>query len=136
MLPKSANTPINIVDVTNQPSKTYKLDIEHNRIIGFTDELDAIKQAIYLILNTERYEYVIYSWDYGFESYDLYGKEINYVISEVQRRIKEALMQDGRITAVDEFNFERNRHKLHVTFTAHTIYGDINDSTEVIVNGL
>lgn len=136
MIPKSANISINTVEIVNEPSKTYKLDIENNRITGYTDELDAIKQAIYLMLNVERYEYVIYTWDYGLESNDLYGKDINYVMSEIQRRITEALLQDDRITSVDNFKVERNRNKLHVTFTAHTIYGDVNDSTEVVINGV
>ena len=136
MIPRSANISINTLELVNEPSKTYKLDITNKRIVGFTDELDAIKQAIYLILNVERYEHLIYSWNYGLESNDLYGKNINYVISEIQRRIKEALLQDGRITNVDNFSFERNKTTLHVTFTAHTIYGDVNEGVEVIINGL
>lgn len=133
MIPKSYSVELTTLEI---PSKTYKLDMENNRITGYTDELDAIKQSIYLILNTERYEWLIYSWDYGLEVNDLYGKDMNYVISEVQRRIIEALLQDDRITSVDNFNFERNRNKLNVTFTAHTIYGDVSDSTEVVINGV
>lgn len=136
MIPKSYSVELDTLEISELPSKTYKLDMENNRLAGFTDELDAIKQAIYLILHTERYEYVIYSWDYGLEINDLYGKDIHYVISEVQRRITEALTQDSRITSVDNFNFERNRNKLHVTFIAHTIYGDVSESTEVVINGL
>ena len=136
MIPKSANISIATVDLVNEPSKTYKLDIENNRIVGVTDELDAIKQAIYLMLSIERYEYVIYSWDYGLEVSDLYGNDMNYIMSELKRRITEALLQDDRITGVDGFTFERDRTKLHVTFTAHTIYGDVVDNTEVFINGL
>ena len=40
--------------VETQPSDTYKLDIEHDRVRGMTDEQDAVRQAIYLILNVER----------------------------------------------------------------------------------
>ena len=136
MIPKSINTPITTIELVNEPSKTYYLDMKNNRVVGFTDGLEAIKQAIYLMLNTERYEYVIYSWNYGLETFDLYGKDMNYVISEVQRRITEALLTDSRITSVSDFNFERNRHKLQVTFIAHTIYGDVDNSTEVIINGV
>jgi len=136
MIPKSYSVELTTLEISDLPSKTYKLDLENNRITGYTDELDAIKQAIYLILNTERYEWLIYSWDYGLAVNDLYGKDNSYVISEVQRRITEALMQDDRITSVDSFSFERNREKLHVTFTAHTIYGDVSDSTEVVINGV
>lgn len=46
-----------------EPTKTYK--IKDNRIVGFADGKEALKQAIQLILGTERYEYLIYSWNYG-----------------------------------------------------------------------
>lgn len=134
MIPKSAN--VSIPTAETLPTQTYKLDIENNRIIGFTDGLDAVKQAIYLILSTGRYEYLIYSWNYGLEVNDLYGNEINYVISEVKQRITEALKQDDRVRSVDSFEVKRDRTKLLVSFTAHTIYGDVNDTTEVIINGV
>ena len=136
MLPKSYGVDLRSVEIKDLPSKTYKLDIDNNRIIGFTDELDAIRQAIYLMLNVERYEHVIYSWDYGIELNDLYGKNINYVMSEVPRRISDAILQDRRILSVDSFHIEKNKNKLHVTFTAHTIYGDVDSSTEVLVHGV
>ena len=44
------------------PSKTYYINRNTNRISGYMDDKDAIVQAIYLILSTERYESVIYSW--------------------------------------------------------------------------
>lgn len=50
---------------TEVPSRTYKLHAEINRISGWTDEQEAVAQAIYLILNIERYQYLIYSWNYG-----------------------------------------------------------------------
>ena len=53
------------------------------RIQGTVDDLDAVIQTIYKILNTERYEYEIYSWDFGIELVDLYGKDITYVVPEL-----------------------------------------------------
>jgi hypothetical protein len=117
-------------------SRTYKIkfgDGGIDTIAGFTDDLDAVKQAIYLILNTERYQYVIYSWDYGVELLDLYGKPMPYVMSELPRRIKEALVQDDRIEDVVDFEFERNRAKLHVTFTVVTSVGTVSTEMEVDV---
>lgn len=114
-----------------EPSKTYKLNTEKNRIVGFIDRLEAVKQAIFLMLSIERYDYIIYSWNYGVEFKDLIGKPIPYVISEVKRRIVECLLQDNRITAVDSFNFENNKNSVHVTFIARTIYGDIEAEKEV-----
>lgn len=122
-----------ITDIT-YPNRTYKIKFNENgmdRIVGFTDELDAVKQAIYLILNTERYQYVIYSWDYGVELVDLIGKPMPYVMSALPQRIKEALTQDDRIEDVTDFKFERNGKILHVTFTIVTSLGSIPMEMEV-----
>lgn len=119
------------IEVETQPSLTYALDIAHNRIRGSVDGREAMQQAIYLILSTERYDYLIYSWNYGTELKELIGQSPDYAYPEIKRRITEALLQDDRITAVDGFDFVRGRKSVHVTFTAHTIFGDITTETEV-----
>ena len=63
---------------TVYPSRTYKIATGANRIVGYTDDLSAVMQAVRLILSSERYEHIIYSWDYGIETLDLYGKPMNY----------------------------------------------------------
>lgn len=108
-----------------QPSKTFKLNTDKNVVNIYIDEIEALKQAIYLILNIERFDNLIYSWNYGMETKDLIGEDYSYVCSELKRRIAEALIQDDRINSVDSFLFEKNKNKVRVTFTAHTTYGDI-----------
>ena len=108
-----------------ETSNTYKINLDESIIAGYVDEREAMVQAIYLILNIERYEYLIYSWDYGIELQDLLGQSIPFVLPELKRRITEALMQDTRITGVDNFSFETNKGKVHATFTVSTIFGDI-----------
>ena len=113
-----------------EPSYTYA--INEDRISGYIDGKEAIKQAIYLIINTERFEYIIYSWDYGIELQDLIGESISYVKSEVKRRITEALICDDRIYSIDDFIFEQlSKRILLVKFTANTIYGSVDIETEV-----
>lgn len=115
-----------------QPSFTYKLNAERNKVVGYVDAREAYKQAIYKILNTERYEYVIYSWNYGVELKDLIGMPIYYVIPELERRITEAIEQDDRTVSVGNFNFDTSkRGVVHVTFTATSIFGDEIIETEV-----
>lgn len=105
----------------------------YDKIDGYIDDLEAIKQAIYLILSTERYQHIIYSWDYGVELIDLYGKPMPYVISELERRITEALTQDDRIEDVTDFEFEQKGKRLHTTFTVVTTVGEIPTDMEVEV---
>lgn len=107
------------------PTNTFHLRISKDSITGFTDRLQAMVQAIYLILSIERFEHLIYSWNYGIELADLFGQPISFCIPEIRRRITEALLQDTRITAVDEFEFEHSRGTVHTSFLVHTIYGDI-----------
>ena len=119
--------------IQTQPSKTYRLNVDTQTIVGFCDDRKAIEQAIYLILNTERFEWVIYSWNYGSELQGLFGKPIPYVVSEIQRRIKEALLQDDRINGIENFIVTRNGNKLLVSFDVSTIKGVISFSKEVVV---
>jgi hypothetical protein len=98
-----------------------------------TDEADAMLQAIYLILSVERYQYPIYSYNYGVELIDLIGQPKDYVMSEVKRRITEALTQDDRIDSVDGWEFETDKKSVLVKFTVHTIYGDVETTKEVDV---
>lgn len=120
-------------EIEEQPSKTYKMDKEES-VRGFCDELEAVKQAVFRILSTERYQYVIYSWDYGIETIDLYGQPVTYVCPELERRITEALTQDERIEDVSDFEHDTSVKKVvHTTFTVHTIFGDFTAENEVSI---
>ena len=91
-----------------------------------------MKQAVYKILNTERYQYIIYSWNYGVEFADLFGEPVDFVCPEIERRITEALKQDDRVVSVDSFLFDvSKKHTVMVSFTVKTIFGDLNIEKEV-----
>ncbi len=117
------------------PTKTYKMELEENsnRISGFTDGQEAMKQAIYKIIRTERYKYIIYDWNYGIELEDLFGMPVNYCVPEIERRIREALLQDTRINEVSNFEFDTNKKGVVlVKFTAYTEFGEINITDEEV----
>jgi hypothetical protein len=114
------------------PSKNYKMKIQQDVINDYCDEIEAMKQVIYKILNTERYQYLIYSWDYGIELIDLFGEPVSFVCPEIERRVKEALEQDDRIELVDNFHFDISEKRIiKTTFTVHTIFGDIREEKVV-----
>lgn len=114
-----------------EPSKNYNLIVDKNRCVGFVDELEAMKQAIFLMLSVERYDHIIYSFNAGVEFNDLFGKSTAYVASEVKRRIRECLLHDDRINEVDSFVVTTKKHRVHVQYTAHTIFGEITAEKEV-----
>ena len=120
-------------DVRQEPSKTFKLNIEKSKIDGICDDVEALKQTIFLILNTERYQHLIYSWNYGVELNDLIGEPISFVIPELERRIKEALIQDDRVENVDNFEFQNIKGKVQCRLSVHTKYGNIKAEKVVSV---
>jgi hypothetical protein len=131
MIPESFISDVDLEEEI-EPNKTYRMNLKDNIIEGFIDEKDAIKQAIYKILDTERYAYPIYSWDYGIELSDLYGEDVSYVCSELEDRIAEALTQDERVTDVTDFEFDIYKGTIKVRFAAVTDIGKIYMEIEVV----
>lgn len=133
MIP-SAEDDLLELEIEDEPSLNYKMNFETERVIGTCDELEAMKQVVFKILNTERYKYIIYSWDYGIELEDLFGMPVSYVCAELTDRIKEALTQDDRINDVSDFSFDfPKKSVIHVSFTVETIFGNIEAEREVTI---
>lgn len=131
MLPDSGDFLKQDFEVVRQPSRTFRLDVGRKRVDGEVDGLEAVKQAAYCILSTERFEWLIYSWNYGMELDALFGMPMGLVKSRIKKRIREALMRDDRIQGVDAFVFEVSGRRLHVGFTVHTVLGVIDMEKEV-----
>lgn len=107
------------------PSLTWRIDREAEEVRGSVDEWEAVRQAVGKILQTERYRYAIYDWNYGMELDDLIGKNASYVIPELKRRIEDALLADDRVTAVTDFHFSQEGDSVAADFLVHTIFGDM-----------
>lgn len=126
-------------DIEKESSLTYAMRItdrvdKDNIFLGKVDEEEALKQAILKIIHTERYEHEIYSWDYGIELQDLIGEQIPYVMSEIKRRIEDALTADERIDSVEDFTVEQmEKRALHITFTVITTEGERLEGLETEV---
>ncbi len=132
MLPSSEYT-LNNVNIVYENTKSYKMDLKDTTISGFVDETEALKQAIYKILNTERNMYPMYSRNYGIDLKDLIGLPTDYAISQIPDRITEALIYDDRIVSVDDFEFSKNKSKLLVKFKVTTIYGNIETDFDLVI---
>ena len=132
MIPITNNILSADIEIETQPSLNYKMIFNKNSIVGTVDELEAMKQVIFKILNTERFHYVIYSQEYGIELQDLFGEPLSFVCAELEDRITEALIQDDRIESVSDFDFSLERkNEVLVTFMVHTIFGDVEAERKV-----
>ena len=136
LLPDEANN-ISIESTAERPmpSATYRMRIEDEHVEGqITDDVEAVKQAVYKVLNTERYKHIIYSWNYGVELVDLFGKPLPYVLPEIPRRIEEALLVDDRIDKVDSFELDYDRRgTVTCRFVVHSIFGAFDVEKEVTI---
>lgn len=123
MIPTNDSTPISVNDIT-MPSYTWRIDYESDyQIRAYTDNVRAMEQAIFKILNTERYKTLIYDWNYGIEIADLFGQPIPFIYAELQRRIEEALLADDRIKKVYNFSFSNVDDEVTATFDCDTTEG-------------
>lgn len=133
MLP-TQNHEIPDFHIQEETSYTYHMVLDENRMKQMCDNLEAVKQAVYKIINTERYLYLIYSWNYGVELVDLFGKPISYCVSEIERRIREALLMDDRIVKVKDFQFDfPEKRTIHTRFIVVSTKGDFFAEKEVMV---
>lgn len=117
--------------INTLPEKTFCMDFDRKTISGTASGLTAAAQAARLILETERYKYIIYSYRYGTEIVNLIGRPTDYACSELKRRITEALVQDDRIESVSDFSFENVKGAVRVSFTVNTVYGEISMDKEI-----
>lgn len=129
MVPKTKE--ITWVRRRDLPSRTYRIDRERKRIAGLCDGLEAMRQAVWKVLETERFAHLIYSWDYGAELAGLIGKPASYLYPAIEARITEALLQDERVQGVGPFAFERQGGRVHVTCRVQTIFGALEAETDV-----
>ncbi len=132
MIPSSSAIFSQNISNNTMPSKNYKMNLDKEIVRGYSDNIKAMEQVVFKILNTNRYNYVIYSWNYGVELEDLFGKSVEYVCIEVKRRIKEALLQDDRIDDVADFEFDISKRSVVGTkFSVVTVFGRIISEMEV-----
>ncbi|MCD8216683.1 MAG: DUF2634 domain-containing protein [Clostridiales bacterium] len=116
-----------VVEAEGLPSRTYRLDLDEGRIVGFVDDLDAVTQAIRKAIITPRFKCLIYSDQYGSEVEDAVianDATREYTEAAMEGFIKDALAPDTRILDVSDFSFEFKNDAAYVSFTVETIYGE------------
>lgn len=89
---------------------------------------EAIKVWAYKAIKTNRYQYEIYSWDYGCEIENLIGKgfQIGFIKSETRRYIEEALKVNEYITKINKIDINFKNDTLTAYVDLETVYGRLN----------
>lgn len=120
-------------ETVEETSRTYGIDFTKGRCTGMIDGLDAVKQAVYKILQTDRFVFLIYDANYGSEISGLQGRSEGYVRSEIARRIREALLEDDRITAIENMQITITGDSALVAFTVVSEYGNFKSEVTASV---
>ena len=129
-------TPSNInyttqVNITRYPDMTYRMG--NKTMQGRIEGSEAIRQAVYHILSTERYSNPIYSLNYGVELQKYIGADLEYIKATIQDDIEQALTQDDRITKVRLDSVEQTGlNSVLIKFTVITIYGTQQEEIEIV----
>lgn len=116
-----------VTEAEEQPSLTYRLDLDNGRIVGKVDNLEAVNQAIRKAIITPRFKCLIYDHQYGSEIEEAIitkSATRDYIEAVTEGFVKDALRPDTRILSVYDFEFEFEEDKAYIFFRADTIFGE------------
>ena len=130
MLPQSNIDLSRGVVFQDQPSLTWLADPVTNRLRGRGDNWEAVRQAVEVIVNVERFKWQIYTPNFGTDYGGLLGTDPGYAASELRRRLEDAFLPDNRILGIKDYAYTFRDVSLTVTFTALTVFGDVPGSME------
>lgn len=129
-LPEVAGFDTDIV-IAAQPSKTWIIDRNTLQVAYMDEGLEAVRQAVEIALNVERFRWQIYNTNFGAELNDLVGDDEAYIEAELPRMVEDALSPDNRVVSVDNYAFSRSGDALAVSFSVHTVFGDLEEEVEL-----
>lgn len=118
--------------IASQPSRTWIIDRDTMQVAGMDEGLEAVRQAVEIALNVERFRWTIYSANFGSELDELVGQDEALITAEIPRLVEGALSQDDRVVQVEDYVFTRTGpDSMHVSFTVRTVYGDLIEEMQI-----
>lgn len=108
--------------------KTNDFVINHEtKDFVIVEGIEALKVWIYMAIMTNRYEHLIYSWDYGTELITLVGQKFTKGLTESEafRFVKDALMINPYITDVINKEVSFNDNIVTLKLIVKTVYGEV-----------
>ena len=118
--------------IASQPSKTWIIDRDTMQVACMDEGLEAVRQAVEIALDVERFRWTIYSANFGSELDGLVGQDEALITAEIPRLVEGALSQDDRVIQVEDYVFTRTGPaSMHVSFTVRTVYGDLIEEMQI-----
>lgn len=115
--------------------REYGIDFETGQLTGgIVEGKEAVKVWIWLALQTPRYRYYIYTWDYGSDFEELIGQGYTeeYIIAETRRMTEDCLLVNEHVQDIREFGVNMQGSTLAISFVADTIYGEVEFKNQAV----
>ena len=125
--------PTSGVTLQSQPTLTWVVDPGGTSIVGTDEGFAVMQQAVEIILNVQRFQWQIYTANFGMDYRNLIGGDPGVVASNLQRRLKDAFSVDDRITGISNYEYSISGDVMTVSFTVKTVYGNIDQTAEVVL---
>lgn len=128
------DTIIQATQNTNLPLlKEYAWDYKNNDFLlesgkfVIVEGLEAIKVWIWKALQTQRYRYLAYTWQYGNEIENVIGQGLSNSATqaEIKRYVEECLSINPYIQGITSFNLILDDSKVGLDLTVLTVYGEV-----------
>jgi len=108
--------------------REYGINFQTGQLTGkIVEGLEAIKVWIWLCMHTERFRHAIYSADYGtsLEQYIGYMLSEEYINTDCESEISDALLINEYIESIEDFEAVRNSDSLNISFRVVTKFGSV-----------
>lgn len=105
----------------------YEIDFQTGQLTRkLVKGLEAVKTWVWMALQTARYRYQIYSWNYGNELENVLGTSYSqeYLESELQFLIKDCIFENEHIKEIKEFQCIKENDAIRISFFVVTEYGE------------
>ena len=121
-----------LIEEESNEEYIYKdFEIENRKTMRMTGKIvegrDSIEQWAHIALRTSRYDWLIYSWDFGEEYTELIGYSYSqeYLDNEVERTITECLTENPYISGIEDLTVTVEDSHLHIEFIMLTDFGEV-----------
>lgn len=119
-----------VTEVIAEKPTEPSLTLDETNIFREIDGLEALQQTINHILTIDRYSLSIYDHRYGVEFDQYIGQPMDFVKADINRSIKEALMEDDRINDIHSFKHEVQGSELRVSFVVESKLGTLTGEVQ------